>query len=251
MREQRMREASELFSGLSRIRRGTEWPQSVENEQAQKLKYPRVMTINTEGAAHILHYRKSRWHRMNMGEGYVRQRDLFCWIMFEKRRVGALHFVEFEPDVLIGNGDFFDTMDADYHADAHLAEVLCDAWHDVVDDVLAYGSVVEFRLAWMSPKYAISGLWAMAAEALLKVEFDERSILVMKAFPLEYEGRAPDGSPAHNGLMRRQAAMIRYYERLFGVDRFPGMSGAGGWLWRANPRIADFVPAPHAAIPGT
>lgn len=220
---------------------------SVAYERACQLKYPRKMTFETERANYILRYRKSRWHRMDEDTGCVRKRDLFCWFISKNRRVGALHFVEFDPDDFIDNEKFFYTMDADYHADAHLAEVLCDAWHDVADQVFAYGPVLEFRLAWMSPKCAKSAAWVTGAEALIKAEFDEHSILVLKAYPLEYEGRARDGSPAHDRLLRRRAAMIRYYKRLFGVDCFPGMSGADGWLWRANPRIAEFIPAPHAA----
>ncbi len=72
--------------------------------------------------------------------------------------------------------------------------MLCDVWSDAVNDVLAYGPVLEFRLAWMAPQHATTAVWATAAEALIKAEFDEHSILVMKAFPLEYEGLdAPEG----------------------------------------------------------
>src|SRR6266481_6312063 len=98
-----MREENELLSRLSRIWRGVEWPKSVEDEHARKSKYPREIAIGAEGTAYTLRYRRSRWHRMNMGEGCAKQRDLFCWIMFDKRRVGAMHFVEFEPDIFVGN----------------------------------------------------------------------------------------------------------------------------------------------------
>jgi hypothetical protein len=242
-----MRDEDELLSRQPRIRRGAEWPNSVEEEHRRKAKYSRELRTTAQDGTFVLRYRKSRWRRMIMGQGCVKRRDLFCWITTKKRRVGALNFVEFEPDILISNDDFFNTMDADYHADAHLAEVLCAAWDAVVPDVLDYGPVLEFRLAWVAPEYARSGLWATAAKAIIEAEFDDHSILVMKAFPLEYERRAPRGSPAYKGLERRQAAMVRYYERLFGVDRFPGMFGDDGWLWRPNPRIADIVPAPKGA----
>lgn len=243
-----MRDEDETLFLQPRIRRGVEWPNSVEEERRRKAKYHRELKITMRDGTYLLRFRKSRSHRMMMRDGCVKQRDLFCWIIAKKRRVGALNFVEFEPDVLISNDDFFDTMDADYHADAHLAEVLCTAWDEVVPDVLDYGPVLEFRLAWVSPEYARSGLWAAAARALIEAEFDDHSILVMKAFPLEYEGRAPIGAPAHKGLERRRAAMVRYYGRLFGVARFPGMFGDDGWLWRANSRVADVIPAPKGAM---
>jgi hypothetical protein len=239
-----MQNQNEFSSGLSRIRRRAEWPKSVVDEQARERKYRHEMKITTKNMMYMLNYRKSRWRQMDMG--YVRQRDLFCWINFKNQHVGALHFVEFQPNPFIDNEDFFLTMDADYHQDAHLAELLCDVWSDVVKDVLGYGPVLEFRLAWMAPQHATAAVWATAAEALIKVEFDEHSILVMKAFPLEYEARLekPEDSAADDGFPRRQAAMIRYYTRLFGVDRFPGEWAAEGWLWRASPRIAELIPTP-------
>jgi len=182
------------------------------------------------------------------GEGCVRQRDLFCWIKFDRTVVGALHFIEFDADALITAEEFFDTMDADAQADATLAEVLCGAWDDVVSDVLERGPVLDFRLAWMSPKHARAALWANAADALIDAEFGDHSILVMKAFPLEYEGRAPEGSAAHSGLIRRQAAMIRHYCRLFGVSRFPSWAGNDGWLWRQNPKLGGKIVAPLVMV---
>jgi hypothetical protein len=241
-----MQEQDELWSALSRIRRGAEWPESALHEQKRNRKYPNEMRFPTKNATYILQYRKSRWHRMMMGEGCVIKRDLFCWLNFKNQQVGALHFVEFKPDPWINNDEFLFTMDADSYADMQIAEMLCDGWSEA-NDVLAYGPVLEFRFAWMAPQHATTAIWATAAEALIKAEFDDHSILVMQAFPLDYEGRAPDGSPAHVGLVRRQVAMIRYYRRLFGVDHFPGEWGADGWLWRANSRIADLLSRPVSA----
>src|ERR671930_410818 len=98
-----MHEPDERLASVSRIRRGGEWPRDVEEELAQKSKYPREITIKIEDTPYILNYRKSRWCRMAMGDGCVRTRDLFCWVVLNKQRLGALHFVEFEPDTLIDN----------------------------------------------------------------------------------------------------------------------------------------------------
>jgi hypothetical protein len=51
-------------------------------------------------------------------------------------------------------------------------------------------------------------------------EFPGQILLTMKAFPLEYEGRAPIDAPSHAGLLSRQKAMIRYYRQQFGVTPF-------------------------------
>jgi hypothetical protein len=56
----------------------------------------------------------------------------------------------------------------------------------------------------------------------------------MKAFPLEYVGCNHNGVTTDDGLLRRQAAMIRYYRHLFGVEPFPRWAGEKGWLWRPS-----------------
>jgi hypothetical protein len=61
---------------------------------------------------------------------------------------------------------------------------------------------------------------------LLATEFRRRCILVLKAFPLEYEGK---GYPS--GFRLRQRAMIRHYRRLLGMAPFPGKPGREGWLY--------------------
>src|ERR1700738_3649859 len=47
------------------------------------------------------------------------------------------------------------------------------------------------------------GLWCAAASELIASEFPDHSLLTMKAFPLEYEGRAPPGTNSHVGLLSR------------------------------------------------
>jgi hypothetical protein len=180
------------------------------------------------------------------GDGVVRRRELFCWFEIAGERVGALHLIEFTPDVGIDNFEFLDTMDADYHADAVLAEVLCSGWEDLSLAVFCYGPILEFRLAWIAQRYARRVHWAAVAERLIETEFPRHSILVMKAFPLEYESQSPAGSPAHDGLIARQAAMVRYYRKLFGVQPFPGPVGKEGWLWRTAPRVVNVIDPPSA-----
>ena len=142
-----MQREDEAFAQLPHIRREARIPSRIEDARIGRSKYRHELRIETENHNYTLRYRKSRWHRMVDAQGCVRQRDLFGWIMFDGHRIGALEFVEFEPDPFIDNEIFFDTMDADYHADAHLAEVLCASWQDVVGDVCDYGSILEFRLA--------------------------------------------------------------------------------------------------------
>ena len=62
--------------------------------------------------------------------------------------------------------------------------------------------------------------------------------MVLKAFPLEYEGNVPKGSELEIAFKRRVRAMIRYYQRIFGVRPFDGEYGDAGWLWREGEILA-------------
>jgi hypothetical protein len=39
--------------------------------------------------------------------------------------------------------------------------------------------------------------------------------------------------------------MIRYYQKLFGVQKFPGHSGDEGWLYRINPAVEGVIEKPE------
>jgi hypothetical protein len=169
----------------------------------------------------------------------------FCWIRLKTRRVAALQLFEFEPPPWLSNDDFLFSMDTLSQIDCHLAEVLCRAWDGFCDQVTGdYGNLVDFRMAWADPACP-PGLWAAAAEELIAHELPNYSVLTMKAYPLEYEGRVPAGSAAQTGLASKQLAMIRYYQRLFRVQKFPGQSGNEGWLYRINPTIEHAIERPR------
>lgn len=189
-------------------------------------------------------YHQSRRLRMMGREGVVRKREIVGQVEIDERLVGALRFVEYTPDPLIDNDEFFETMDADSESACALASVLCGGWECVSLDVSDYGPILEFSTAWMTPAFARGGLWAQVAERVIEHVSPRHALLVMKAFPLEYERKAPEGSSVEQGLFARQAAMKRHYRRLFGVQPFPGKAGEDGWLWRVGRRFADLMPPP-------
>lgn len=97
------------------------------------------------------------------------------------------------------------------------------------------------------PSFANGALFADAAHGLIDTEFPDHSILVMKAFPLEYESVSTKGTSLAGSLRRRERAMVRHYRRVFGVERLPGRHGKQGWLWRPNPAYGDMVDRPSAS----
>jgi hypothetical protein len=232
----------EALSRQPRIRRMGEIPSFVRDEVGVSRAYRHRLEFSFKGHKAHLRYRRSRWSRL---EGEVPNRMFFCWIALKRRRVAALQLFEFEPAPWLSNDDFLFSMDVLSDIDSALAEALCSAWDRFCDQVTGYyGNLVDFRMAWADPACR-AGLWAAAAKELIAHELPDYSLLTMKAYPLEYEGRVPAGSAAQTGLEFRQLAMIRYYQRLFGVQKFPGQAGNEGWLYRINPTKEDAIERPR------
>jgi hypothetical protein len=75
-------------------------------------------------------------------------------------------------------------------------------------------------------------LCATLIARLLNREFRRRgSMIVLKAFPLEFEGVGPAASGKR--VKRRTSALVRLYERRLGMTALPGKNGRAGWMWRA------------------
>jgi hypothetical protein len=221
------------------LRRGDALPRSVQLEIDRRDQYPRKAAVRLGDAPLELRWRKTRLQALPWGDECVRRRETFCWVYIDSRRAGAVHFIEWYPDPFIGDDLFFDEIDADSHEAASLAEAVLSGW--AIDDLAEAGSILEFRLAWMTPEYARGSLWAEVATHFLKAQFrKDAGVLMLKAFPLEYEGRA-DGSAIDDALTRRRAAMIRHYRRVLGVELLPGWAGEDGWMWR---RLSPTTPAP-------
>jgi hypothetical protein len=227
-----------------RIRRENEFPPFARQEAKRRAAYPRTQSFLWGGLLITLKFRFSRWSWLAEVEEGIRYRRMFCWVVAEKKRVSAFELFEYEIPFDLGNDELFNLMDSESSIASHLAEVICDAWDCFSDEVSAYGSLLDFRMAWSDPDYGPHGLWAVAAKNLIEQEFDNHAVLTMKAFPLEYEGKAPVGAASHLGLISRPRAMIRYYQKTFGVAPFPGQAGEEGWLYKINNRLAETVEGP-------
>ncbi|WP_128946357.1 hypothetical protein [Bradyrhizobium zhanjiangense] len=238
-------ERDQQLTQQARIRRGSEQPPFVRAETARRGSYPHSLVSNHNGRSATLKYRRSRWSWLAEEVGVVRYRELFCWVMLGKQRVSAFQLFEYELSPLLDNQDFVQVMDAESSIECELAEVLCEAWDWFSDEVSDYGNLLDFRMAWTDPEQCPHGLWCKAANDLIAHEFPRHALLTMKAFPLEYEGRAPRDAKSHVGLLSRRRAMVKYYKRQFGVNAFPGPSGSDGWLYKINKALADVVLPPR------
>lgn len=237
-----MDELTEQASAKKRIRRNAELPESIKREAAMRYRYPHQMEITAGGSSIHARYRRTRFRRLVEGTSSVLRREIFCWLSVGRKRVGALDFVEFEFDAFAPTEELWNCMDSYAAADASLAGVLFDMWSDPAD-YSVYGPILDFRTAWMAPGQP-PGVWASVAKQIIATCCSDYSIIVLKAFPLEYEGRAPKGSRVQFRLRRRQRAMQRYYARVLQMKQLPGRHGKDGWMWRPHAAKESLIPPP-------
>lgn len=228
-----MRAADEKIDMHSKIRRVGQ-PSFVREEIPGRRKYPFSLELSWKELPVRLRYRISRQRWLLEEKDEIGRRELFCWIMLGRRRISAIQMFEYDVCPGMSNEYFFGLMDDESFIEGELAAALCGGWKRFSVDVAQHGSLLDFRMAWADPALCPHGLWSFAAEEIIAREFPGYVLLTMKAFPLEYQGRAPVGTPQHSGLLSRQKAMIRYYRKQFGVTSFSGKFGEKGWLYRIN-----------------
>ena len=154
-------------------------------------------------------------------------------LKFSHPNLPDAHATFFEWDAadhpVIGE-DFLDVADSRSQEDYDMAAVVQQCWSDEYEHPLDYGSVVVFhRLVVSQP---MPGFWP-TARAAIKREFSRRaSMMLLKAFPLEWENRFQDPqAPGSIDFDRRLTAMMKHYQRQLGVSRLPVSSTYGQWMW--------------------
>ncbi len=176
-----------------------------------------------------LRFRRSRKRSIYERGGFVRTRELFCWICEGSAKIGYVSFIEYYIEPMTLEDDFLEEMDIPSAESLALAETILSCWY--VFDVALAGSVVELHRVWMAPHRARDGLWARVANHFISGEYSEHgALLLLKAFPLEYGGNVITMlSAAFEG---RRRAMFRHYRRHLGVELLPGLAGEEGWMWK-------------------
>jgi len=130
---------------------------------------------------------------------------------------------------------FLFAADVKSHSSMKMAEAVCAAWPEHLCDEtpLHYGTVVLFdRVRIQATSAAQSAaVWALI-HMLMEREFrahKRASIIVLKAFPLEYEGNITAANQL--AFQRRQRAMIRHYRHRLNARPLGRKLGKDGWMW--------------------
>src|SRR5271156_3780475 len=139
--------------------------------------------------------------------------------------------------------EFFEEADGLSQADHDTADIILSVWGEDRSP-FDYGTVVRFERLAIRATTRSSEIWAIIAR-LIEKEFAIRgSMLILKAFPLEFEGNG-----AAKGLPKRTRAMVRYYQHRMRVQIVPGPYGVEGWMWRAL-RYCPLPPMKPPRAPG-
>ncbi|MEM7327892.1 MAG: hypothetical protein AAF437_04075 [Pseudomonadota bacterium] len=180
-------------------------------------------------------------------QGWVKRQSRFGLIEIEGEQVGALEAVRYETDVLICTEEFVLIMDMDSAYEAALGVVLGNAWENIGLDVTDFGTIVELRWAWVEPTASVDVPLTKLFETMLRPWLSTHAIMVLKAFPLEYEGyrcaEEKEEVDYEVAFRRRRRALMRMFARE-GFESFPGKTGHDGWMLRVADRVEGMVTPP-------
>jgi hypothetical protein len=145
---------------------------------------------------------------MTAARALFRRRNFSPGLVLGRRRIGAFELNEFDPNGCGSNEDFIIVMDIDEAYEATLSGALCGQFDDLIGEVTFAGPILDFRRAWIMPRFANGELFRLAARTLVEKVSPRYSIMAITAFPLEYEGEVSEGSDLEIAFKRRARAML-------------------------------------------
>jgi len=129
-----------------------------------------------------------------------------------------------------GGRDFVLSTDMRSQSDYDCANMLMEHWEEFDHPVESGEPLIIFdRLVIAEPH---PDIWPALTAAIEKAFKRRGGTMVLKAFPLEWEG-ASDGKPVTEEPMfdRRLVAMKKLYARRLGMKEIP--NNDDGWMWKA------------------
>lgn len=178
----------------------------------------------------------------------LRKQTCTAWVFLNGASVGGVILKRYTLPDSIENEEFIYLMDLDEAAEHELSIALTSQFEELGTDVAPYGDILEINRIWLASLPQTAGKSPRIIKALASAFCPQFSLLVLKAFPLEYEaafgtpGAIEEQGPADEAAFRRrQLAMMRYYERQFGVRPMPNAYGEEGWMFRLRSDLQDLL----------
>lgn len=174
----------------------------------------------------------------------MKVRSVWISIHYDDRFIGAAEFSEWSIPKGARPSTFWYWADGLSIEDSRLAEVLGSFWPRQAWPPL-FGNVVTFHRLAVDTRRDGGRTALRQLGAYLAVEFRRRaSVIVLQAFPLEFEGELPHGSGRKPLFNRRVAAMLRLYQSSLGACPFADQASYPGWMWLA---LRDIPPPTRKA----
>ncbi|WP_375292399.1 hypothetical protein [Sphingomonas melonis] len=170
-------------------------------------------------------------------------------VVLDGQPIGRFQLCDFRADTFTSSAEFLEALDSGSAATFAVGETICAHWEDV-EDITGYGDILELHRAWIEPRHSKPGRLAGAIRATVAALHPAHALMILKAFPLEYEGKVTE----ENGLAfeRRQTALMRYYASSLGMLPFPDDTGESGWMYAVPERLRGIdclTPSPRSAVP--
>lgn len=164
----------------------------------------------------------------------IRRQSCDAWIFSGADIVGGVQLMRYSIPAFMDAEEVLYIMDMDEQEESDLACALEAEFGDIGEEIGAYGDIVEIRRIWMRPISSLAGRSSDAVNALIGAFCPDFALIVLKAFPLEYEYtfNTPEESRADCAFNRRRAAMMRLYAKTYGVQPMRGSHGEQGWMYR-------------------
>lgn len=246
-------EVVDLHNKPYRIKRGGR-PGFTENEWLGMRGYPHMLHLGSP--QRTIRYRVDDWWHAGpisderidpafLDEPWIRVRDLFAFIDHGTDCVGAVEVHAYQGATGLIEEWIFEILDGYSGYSVELGNVISKCWPDDPAIVFDYGDVVDLMHVWAAEPRFLNGLNDVLFDTFIPALTERYSILISKAYPLEYEHKLSEGDPALFGMLKRQRAMARLAKSKLGMNPLPGKFGNDGWLWRPNPYVADCIGKPE------
>lgn len=167
---------------------------------------------------------------------HPKRQNFTGWIFSDEELVGGVRITRYELGLATDNDEILHWLDQDSQSEAEFSGSICDQWEDVVGDVGMYGDIILLDRMWTANRPELAGLAIAGARKLIASVCPVFAAIVLKAFPLEYEGC---GNPPELELAqtKRQKALMRLYSRKLDMRPMQGQRGEEGWMFYSRPDL--------------
>lgn len=165
---------------------------------------------------------------------YISSRDVWIRCYGPDGLCAVAQFSEWRVDSSLDLEDFWRAADAVSSQSEVFATIIMENWPDYAPP-FDYGNAVHFdRLVVRSETDPDRRALKLIARGIEREFMRRASVLMLCAFPLEFENEGPEEPERASFLFaRRRRAMFRRYHSILGLS--PVRWGAGrkyGWMWR-------------------